>query len=164
MLYDKSNTQMLTGNVFSEPMSGLIKKCYNKVVECVNTLWIYVYKCMYCVSAIKYNFYYHSSNRIQLTTMFFLFLLNVMYLSLVNFAWCIKYMFISRYFYLWNLKKISFLSYLKSILLLNYSLLAVIYSTCTFVWTVMFSQLAVTFLTISVQIFEKYMNYKVDKE
>lgn len=33
MLYDKSNTQMLTGNVFSEPMSGLIKKCYNKVVE-----------------------------------------------------------------------------------------------------------------------------------
>lgn len=25
MLYDKSNTQMLTGNVFSEPMSGLIK-------------------------------------------------------------------------------------------------------------------------------------------
>lgn len=30
-------------------------------------------------------------------------------------------------------KKYHFLSYLKSILLLNYSLLAVIYSTCTFV-------------------------------
>lgn len=38
MLYDKSNTQMLTGNVFSEPMSGLIKKGYNKVVEYMNTL------------------------------------------------------------------------------------------------------------------------------
>lgn len=119
MLYDKSNTQMLTGNVFSEPMSGLIKKCYNKVVECVNTLWIYVYKCMYCVSAIKYNFYYHSSNRIQLTTMFFLFLLNVMYLSLVNFAWCIKYMFISRYFYLWNLKKISFFILFKKYIVIK---------------------------------------------
>lgn len=110
MLYDKSNTQMLTGNVFSEPMSGLIKNVITKLLN----IWIHFEFmstsacciCMYCVSAIKYNFYYHSSNRIQLTTMFcFFFLLNVMYLSLLNFTWCIKCMFISRYFYLWNLKK-----------------------------------------------------------
>lgn len=37
---------MLIGNVFSELMFGLIKKCYNKVVEYMNIFWIYVYKCM----------------------------------------------------------------------------------------------------------------------
>lgn len=69
MLYHKSNTQMLTENVFSEPMSGS-KKVINKAVEYMNTLWIYLstsacHIFMCCVSAIKYNFYYHSCNRIH---------------------------------------------------------------------------------------------------
>lgn len=62
------------------PRISKSKNVINKVVEY-----------MYCVYAMKYNFYYHiSCNRIQLTTMFLL--LNMMYIysSLETFARCIK--------------------------------------------------------------------------
>lgn len=64
---------------------------------------------MYCVYAMKYNFYYHiSCNRIQLTTMFLL--LNVMYIysSLENFSRCIKCIIIRQVRLCVESKKVSF--------------------------------------------------------
>lgn len=45
---------MLTGNVFSEPMSGLIKKCYNKVVEYLN-LCLQVHVAFACTVFLQLN-------------------------------------------------------------------------------------------------------------